>query len=327
MVYLNAVDTLLYKAILLFIHIFLVPLWAWDPYMTSIIIGGTLALGLVAMNGHWKTFFMSVLVFSMVSPSMANDRYGPWSQSHAQYRQFPQYDLNKIEMRQPSRTNQFFSGAVKGDVIQKPTLFNIAGQIAGSFTPAAVAFDIRDVLANGIKSMRTGFKEHKKETAMAAGGFVPLLGDMKKIKQMVQLHRINKFRNGIADAVPLVRKTLPRMPDSIRQTFGRLKVQTIPAGTPLYRAPGRMEDVGSPGRLFRAKPFQKGEWHTRSHKLNGLQDNMRYQRVYVTKKPMTLYAGPGKGSGYKQFYIPDDIPVQRALNWRHTKEFMEAGKW
>ncbi len=68
-------------------------------------------------------------------------------------------------------------GAVKGDFIEDPTGYQILGQVLAGLTPAGLAADGRDVIANAGKVVKTGGRENKLMLAMAALGFVPLVGD------------------------------------------------------------------------------------------------------------------------------------------------------
>lgn len=116
-----------------------------------------------------------LLLLLFAAPAVARD---DWREAH--------YERPKIETPYNLKKIAFetFDGGVKGDFIERPTFFNTLGNFIVNFTPAAVAADIRDFAANLQKSYKADFHAYKKDVILAGAGFIPVIGESKKIKAL-----------------------------------------------------------------------------------------------------------------------------------------------
>jgi hypothetical protein len=106
-------------------------------------------------------------------------------------------------------------GAVKGDFIENPTGYQILGQILAGLTPAGLAADGRDVIANAGKVLKTGGRENKLMLAMATLGFVPLAGDSAKaiLKQTLAKGVGENIDEAAEVVLKAVSETVPQFKD------------------------------------------------------------------------------------------------------------------
>lgn len=122
-------------------------------------------------------------------------------------------DEDWLEARRPSLVYQpappqmvrygreMADGAARGDYIKNPTFLNLLGSLIINFTPAAPVADFRDFTANFKKSWESNFGEHKKDVALAAVGFIPVLGESKKIRAAFQAGKNIRLAQQIEQAV------------------------------------------------------------------------------------------------------------------------------
>ncbi|MBK8575470.1 MAG: RES family NAD+ phosphorylase [Elusimicrobia bacterium] len=101
-------------------------------------------------------------------------------------------------------------GAAKGDFVKNPTGFHILGQILAGLTPAGMAADGRDVMANTGNVVESKGRENKLMLAMALVGFVPLVGD--GAKAIVKGRLAGQAVEDLDEAAQLVQRALESAP-------------------------------------------------------------------------------------------------------------------
>lgn len=219
-------------------------------------------------------------------------------------------------------TREAFDGALRGDFIKRPTLMNVVGNFLANLTPAAIYADTRDLAANFKKSLETGFRDYKKDVVVAAAGFVPVLGETKKLRQAFeagQAARKNSLSLKTAVDLSLVRKALPEVPDKIKDSFdGPLRMRTFKPGEFVYRSPREAEIPGLPGRFLgtRRPVTQEGAESLYYIRFHG--NPVESVRTYQFTRPVTVYYGKVRdGSGY-QIFVPGDVMPESVLKWTGT---------
>lgn len=120
-----------------------------------------------------------------------------------------------------------------------------------------------------------------------------------------------------------VTETRPDLPDGAYRQFNRIeRIETVDLekGRRLYRSPPTKdsETANAPGRFFMLSESdvrKSIEGRSREHHFD------RVIRVYKIEYPMTVYKGLSKESNVDLVYIPESIPLGRALRWDDTRKY------
>lgn len=219
-------------------------------------------------------------------------------------------------------TRQIGEGAKKGDFIRHPTIFNITGNFLVNFTPLAPVADSRDLVANFKFSLKTGFKEYKKDVAFSLAGFIPIAGEAKKIKQAYeagkQAKREGKTLLDVLNGTRYVTKALPKLDASLAQHFdGPILSKTLKKGTKIYRAPNDeiyYESAKQPGRWLGMTQMTTVKMAQHFYSDN----SFRIMRTYVLKKDVTVYAGKVKGGSGTLIYVPEQFDTKQLFKYVST---------
>lgn len=229
-------------------------------------------------------------------------------------------------------TQDLVEGGVKGDFIERPTFFNVIGQIAVDFSPANIVATFRDFGANALKSYESNFKEHKLATALTAVGFIPVVAEVGRLKEAYtvrkamwetgEVSRLDIFIGKAAGhSSKYMSKTLPPLPASFASAFdGPVVAKTFEKGDIIYRSPSNLltEPARSPGRWF-------GMVEVRNQKINDeFYNHVKWKnpneisRKYEFTERTTVYFGKVDGGIGYQAYIPAHIDPKDVLRWKGT---------
>lgn len=208
-------------------------------------------------------------------------------------------------------------GATRGDFIKQSNLANMIGNIAANFTPMAIYADGRDIVANVWKSAQSGFKEHKKDIALASFGAVPIVGELKKIKMAGELA---KSYSTTLKASKYISAHLPPLKSTYAAEFsGKIDVRTFKKGEVIYRSPSSPYELArEPKRWFGMAELKTKRANDAFYQSNKFGNSNEIVRKYEFKHDTTVYYGQVKGGTGYQVYIPNHIDPEEVLKWKGT---------
>lgn len=234
---------------------------------------------------------------------------------------YNQPDFRRYEQPVMRFGREAVDGAARGNFIQNPTFANLVGNIVINFTPAAWAADTRDFFASIKNSYDTGFKSYKADVALAAVGFIPVLGETKKFQAAYKAGKEARILEALGD-LSLVRKTLPNLELKYAEQFvGGPIARTFKKGEVIYRTPADVAELPlQPGRWFGTRAAVTSEGADKLYNSAVYGNPNSLMRKYEFKQDVTVYYGRVKdGSGY-QAYLPTDIDPSKVLKWTGYRE-------
>ncbi|MFH1258518.1 MAG: hypothetical protein ABII74_01665 [Elusimicrobiota bacterium] len=249
-----------------------------------------------------------------------------------------------------AKTSQIAKGALKGDFIEKPTLWNIAGQITAGLSPAGFLGDIRDVGANSKTVWQSKGSDGKLGLSLAFVGFVPLFGDtvktlvnttkaakalrnaeriggaaktmLKEVNAEARIARVETkiINNGSVAIRSLVRESLPVLKGKIKNAFesGEYTIKTFKKGDVIYRSPWIPNElVENPGRWFGTRRTVTTVGTESQYNVSKWGNPLKKVRVYEFSQDVTVYYGKVAGGKGYQVLLPDDIMPNKLLKFKN----------